>query len=761
MVEHEHGPTHPSRPAPEDRKATGVPCATCQRPVDPLRAARVAVFEDHFAYFCSPSCEARKPSVSASQHPDTHATRDSSEFSRAPLESHATHPLTRALTPLLDDEPEPLAAFEPLLTVEPAVEPLVTTTPPSPAPQLADPGLDLFRILLLLALLGSLLSIALNLAGDSGLALTARLLAVATGAVALGSARLTHPFGPESSHPAIVLFAPLVAVLLAVVARLLNDPRTGDWLTVTGVIVASPTIGLFLVTHFRATNEAERLALASALSVDGSRVVGDDLVRVPARDLRPGEEVVIAEGEPIPVDGTVVAGEGSVLPWRGASEVVNRKVGDHVVAGAFLRTGRLRILVSASGFERAYAALLLDPRRRADLVSGLARMPRLIAERGSVGAALVAALAAFASNLDWLEVLMVAISAQAAFFVLGLAESGPIYVTRAIRRALDRGIVFGNAEVLEQAARVTTAVFCARGTLLLGEPEVTSIDPFGNQTVRRVLELLAGAESSSNQPVATAVLRAARERGIRPDAVRSPTLQPGLGICAVASDGQSLVVGTRALMLREHIGVAMAEDKISELESLGQSVLLVALAGRLVGILGLQDGLRPGARAAVQHLLDVDVEPVLLSSDTRESSEAIARALDIEHVRTDVPNTERAEEIRRLAEGGLTVAVIGRSPSDDGPLLAAEVSVALDTAGCGSSEWHIQLASEDVRDAAFALRLAHRCRQATREASLIGLLAATLGAVGVALSLLPLFAGPLFAVVGSVVIMLRTASNRD
>jgi P-type E1-E2 ATPase len=292
------------------------------------------------------------------------------------------------------------------------------------------------------------------------------------------------------------------------------------------------------------------------------------------------------------------------------------------------------------------------------------------------------------------------------------------------------------------------AVFCARGTLLLGEPEVASVEALGGSTTETVLSLAAGAEAGASHPAATAILRAARARSIRPDGARSHNYKPGLGVTAVASGGQKLVVGSRALMLQERISVAAAEGAITDLEAVGRSTLLVALGGRLVGVVGLQDGLRPGARAAVQHLLDASVEPVLISGDARETCEAIGRALDVEHTRPEVLPSERAEEIRRLADGGATIAVIGQSPTDDGALGAADVSVALSSAGSPTAEWNVQLASDDVRDAAYAVQIAHRVRSEGRRILLIAAAPGLLAGLCVAFALLPPVAGPLAALVG-------------
>jgi P-type E1-E2 ATPase len=182
---------------------------------------------------------------------------------------------------------------------------------------------------------------------------------------------------------------------------------------------------------------------------------------------------------------------------------------------------------------------------------------------------------------------------------------------------------------------------------------------------------------------------------------------------------------------------------------------LVALGGRLVGLIGLQDGLRPGARAAVQHLLDVGVEPVLLSGDARETCEAIGRALDIDHLRPEIPPSERGDEIRRLADGGAIVAVVGRTPTDDGALAAADVSIALAAAGSSTAEWSVQLASDDVRDAAFAVRLAHDARREARLGLLLTLAPALVGTSLATLNLVPAPVAPLLALAGTLAALVR------
>jgi Cu+-exporting ATPase len=202
-------------------------------------------------------------------------------------------------------------------------------------------------------------------------------------------------------------------------------------------------------------------------------------------------------------------------------------------------------------------------------------------------------------------------------------------------------------------------------------------------------------------------------------------------------------------MLREKISVAVAEQKIAEIEGRGREVLLVALGGRLVGVIGMQDGLRPGSRAAVQHLLDAQVEPVLLSGDSRETCEAIGRALDIEHVRPEILPVDRALEIERLSQGGVTVAVIGHPRTDEAALSASDVAVAMPSMGGGPGEWAVTLASDDVRHGALAISLARRTKYEARAGLVLALAPGVAFALAVAFGVLPAAYAPLAGLFGA------------
>ena len=273
--------------------------------------------------------------------------------------------------------------------------------------------------------------------------------------------------------------------------------------------------------------------------------------------------------------------------------------------------------MSWAGTDRAWLRTVADPGRAAHVVAPIAKLARQLVERGSLAAAALAGLAAFVNNARPASVILAIAAAQLAVASVATAAIPSLHVMKGVLEALARGIAYRDGIAWDRAAQATAMVFCARGTLLLGEPQVAEIVQLGLATPEHLLSLVAGAELAASGPIASAVLREARARKLRADSVRSPTVVPGLGVTAITSSGEGCAVGSRVLMLNQHVPIAAVENRLAELEAHGRTVLLVAVNSKLIGMVALQDGVRPGARASVQYLLDAGIEPVLLSGDSR------------------------------------------------------------------------------------------------------------------------------------------------
>lgn len=686
-----------------------VACASCGTPTDPLRAPRVACYAAGFRYFCSADCR-------AAYTPEADKTPLAIKRPRlAPAASAAS--VSAASTSIGADTPptKTEVTAQVVATVNAPSTSLIGKISESPSPNE-----------LVVALVFGVLPTTLLLLGAGRLVSLAQAACVGLGFCFLARRqfmRRAH-LGYDGSY----LVGTGVLALSALIGCVARVAEATELAALAGLVVASSAIAL-MATEREAESLAARVSqIRRSLSLPGRRIlpsIGSDNVTpetelIPADELRPGEELLLDNGDAVPTDAVVVAGEATMRPWLDADATSLAAVGSPLVAGSRVLHGRLRAVITRTGQERAWLRCLSEDGLRRQF--GAAVASRRLVRHVSIGAAMVCALSVALSGADWLRIASVGALAHYLFANAGVAFAGTGAALSAVLSGLKRGIVFRSAADLDQAGHVSTAVFCARGTLLLGEPEVASVDAWGSADQDRVLSIAAGVQSASAEPIGIAVLRAARTRGIRPDGARNITNVPGLGMTAMSETGRAIVFGSRGLMLRERLGVAAAEKRLTELEASGRTVLLVAHDQRLIGLVALQDGLKPGARAAVQYLLDAGIEPVLLSGDSRQTCEALGRAVDIDHIRPEVLPVDRPVEIRRLRASGATVAVIGSSPLDDLPLGAAAIAVAMRSAGSSGAEWSVELASDDVREATFALRLAQTCRRSARARLLVAIL---------------------------------------
>jgi P-type Cu+ transporter len=748
-------------------------CLGCGHAVDPLRAGHVAILEGRFRYFCQAECKQAYLHAQGRAQEDVDTASppgvcDANGLTNGEADNHARLNLPMMAEPAAPQSPAPHpqesrgSGFSSALSLRSSVRtpkpPIDPSRAPVPTPGVAAPLAERLaarsqrRTTALAALdaLGIVCGVLVPATGLLGPMANAARVPLALAAWAALMVRLiSRGRDPADPHPLVVAVPATGAVAAACWASAMGDPGTVALTAFGGLSCAVALVVEVLVERARLRVRAARERIARALDVRVCAVQGEDRIDLHASEVKPGEQIVVEPGELVGVDATVTAGEARVVPWLGAQMEMVRREGDPVLAGARVVSSRLRMTTTWSGCDRAWVKLLSSRATRIDVASPTARAVRHTVERGAPVAAVVVGVAALAANAPPVEVLAVMCAGAMAFGAKAACSLVALHFSRAHLEALASGITYKDARAFERAASASLAVLSARGTVLMGEPEIVAIEPVGASDAQWVLSLAAGAETAATHPFAAAVLRAARMRGVRPDHVRNATAVAGLGITAIASTGERLVVGGRAIMLEEKIGAAVTDTRVSELEAQGRSVLLVALGDRLIGIIALQDGLRPGARAAVQKLLDARIEPVLLSGEARDTCETIGRALDIDHVRPEVLPAQRAAEVRALAEGGSVVAVIGHPAGDDGALGAADVAVAMGAAGSTPGEWSVVVASDDVRDAALALAIPHAARDRARIAIVLGATPGLIALLAIGFGVAPLAVAPIAALIGA------------
>jgi Cu+-exporting ATPase len=791
-----------------------LPCSGCGDAVDPLRAARVAVFGERFHYFCSSGCRERfapsnpplaraatpmaEPAPAGPARLPIAAVRPNATDDSADADDDAAHADDDAAdaddgaadaadgAAEADDAPASAAGYAdmPGHTESPACGPdadalscdeLGRDEPRADEPQLPRPkasspphagarvrpgqpelpraGLRCPELHVCAAIgLGALSVDLLWGAGSPGW-LVPGADAAALGLLCWGTWRREELVwrGPAL----LALLVPFAATLAALGSLLIEGRAASHSAGVAGAICFAAATSLALVSQQRQVHAAQRSRLEQALR--GS-------VRRPSTtsalgELRPGEEFLLELDDRAPADAVIVAGRALIEPWFESPLRIARQEGNTLLAGARVVDGAVRAVVRWAGMDRAWARLSLDPRRRADRHASPARLAERLSTTGALALGVLGALLAFSAQPHPALVLSSAAALAATLANIALPELVALQLSGGVYELLARGISFREPAALDRAAHTSAVVFCAEGTLFSDEPSVASIEPAGSLTKDDLLALLVGAFAGVGSPVATALQRCAQAYQVRPDGTRSPSHTPGLGVTAVASTGQSLVVGTRALLLGRRISVAGAEARIAELEALGRGVLLAALDGRYVGLVALQDGIAAGGRAAVQSLIDARVEAILLSGEARDTCKALACHLGIDHIRPEVAPEDRAAELRRLADSTPGLAVVGRASKDDAALGMVPLSINIDGAGGPLGRWDIDVASGDVRDAALAVHVARRLYADTTRA-IVTCCAPALIALFTQLLGLPAWFAPIAGVTGSVLAMHRSRRHQ-
>ncbi|OAX54113.1 heavy metal translocating P-type ATPase [Xanthomonas graminis] len=416
------------------------------------------------------------------------------------------------------------------------------------------------------------------------------------------------------------------------------------------------------------------------------------IVELDAAELIVGDVFVVAAGARVPVDGEVLEGHSSVdeAMLSGEAMPVAKAPGSRLFAATVNQFGMLRARATGVGADTLLAQII----RMVDAAQGSkAPIQHLVDRIAGVFVPVVIAIAMLTLAATWwlsgsfatALVHAVAVLVIACPCALGLATPTAIMVGTGV--GARAGILIRNAEVLERARALTTLVLDKTGTLTEGRAQVTAIGVAPGADATALLRLAAALEAGSAHPLAVAIVRRAADDGVRaalpvatPQAVET---LPGQGVRGRVA-GQAVALGSLA-WLRALCAQPLDAELLQRAEAAqaqGQSVVGIALDGRLAGYIAIADPLRDGALDAVARLKARGIEVIMLSGDNRHVAQAVAAQVGIQRVLAEVLPQHKAEEVRRLqAEPGAHVGMVGDGINDAPALAAADVSFAI---GAGS-----------------------------------------------------------------------------
>jgi len=445
-------------------------------------------------------------------------------------------------------------------------------------------------------------------------------------------------------------------------------------------------------------------------------------VEVPLSEVEPGQLVLVRPGERIPVDGDVLSGESDLdeSMLTGEPFPVERGPGERVHAGTLNGVGALSLRATGVGADTALGRITQAVHRAQ---SSRAPIQNLADRVSGVFVPLVLALAA-ATCVGWWAVdgVPAAITHALAVLViacpcaLGLAT--PTAVVVAGGRGAREGLLVKDAAALEHLARIDEIAFDKTGTLTTGRPELKSVLPADEPRADELLARVAAVERGSEQPLARALVSAARERDLPALHARAFAAEPGCGVRGEV-DGHALWIGSpRGALGREH-AEAHVDRLVEPLVARGETPVLVEEDGLLVLALGLTDVARPGAREVLAELDALGIAARILSGDDDAAVQALARELEVHDARARLTPEEKGVDLSAAVADGRRIAMVGDGINDAPALAEATVGIAMG----GGADVAIESADcallrDDLGRLPVLVRLARRAR-ATIRANLV------------------------------------------
>ncbi|MBO1511307.1 heavy metal translocating P-type ATPase [Metabacillus bambusae] len=408
-------------------------------------------------------------------------------------------------------------------------------------------------------------------------------------------------------------------------------------------------------------------------------------MNLPIEEVITGDIVYVKPGEKVPVDGEIFEGRSALdeSMITGESIPVDKTVGDVVIGSTINKNGFLKVKATKVGKDTALAQIIkvveeaqgskAPIQRLADVISGIF-VPIV------VGIAIVTFLVwyfvvspgEFAVALEKL----IAVLVIACPCALGLAT--PTSIMAGSGRAAEYGILFKGGEHLETTHRLDTVILDKTGTVTNGKPTLTDVILSNGFEEREFLKLVGSAERNSEHPLAEAIVEGIKEKGIDLGSSEHFEAIPGFGIESKV-ESKSLFIGTRRLMEKNNIDVGDILPKMENLEKQGKTVMLVAIDLQFAGVIAVADTIKETSQKAIERLKNMGLEVVMITGDNKQTAQAIANQVGIDHILAEVLPEGKAEEVKKLQKAGKKVAMVGDGINDAPALATADIGMAIGT----------------------------------------------------------------------------------
>ncbi len=498
---------------------------------------------------------------------------------------------------------------------------------------------------------------------------------------------------------------------------------------------------------------------ARQVSPDGDNVV-------PLEQVKVGDWLRVVPGDKVPVDGAVVEGRSSVEESMITGEAipVEKSVGDKVTGGTVNGSGSFVMRADRVGKDTLLGRIVdmvAEAQRSRAPIQGLADKVAKIFVPTVVGISILTFVLWFwlgpDPRLAHAIVNAVAVLIIACPCALGLAT--PMSIMVGVGRGAQEGVLVKSAEALERLEKVTTLVIDKTGTLTEAKPKLTDILPVDGFDAKEFLLLAASLEQNSEHPLATAIVKGAKESGAALEKVEAFQSVTAGGVTGTVR-GRKVIVGKLDFLKQEKImGLEAMAASAEKLQAEGKTAMYVAVDGRPAGILAVADPMKASTPDAIKGLHALGLKIVMLTGDNRKTADAVAGKLGLDDVVAGIDPAGKADYVKKLRAEGRYVAMAGDGINDAPALSAAEVGIAMGTGTDVAMESAgITLVKGDLGGIAKAIHLSHATMRNIRQNLVFAFLYNALGIPLAAGALYPFFGWLLSPIIAGAAMSLSSVS---
>ncbi len=486
--------------------------------------------------------------------------------------------------------------------------------------------------------------------------------------------------------------------------------RIGVYFEAAAVIISLTLLGQMLELRARSKTSAAIKSLLGLAPKTARRIQPDGREEdVPLTHVQVGDILRVRPGEKVPVDGKVTEGASAVdeSMLTGEPLPVTKRPGDKVIGATLNTSGSLVIRAEKVGAQTVLAQIVqmvaqaqrskAPMQRLADVVAGYFVM-------AVVGIALLSFFGwgIFGGERGWLFGLINGVSVLIIACPCALGLATPMSIMVATGKAATQGILFRDAAAIERLREIDTLIVDKTGTLTEGRPAFDRAIAAPGISENEVLRLAASLDQGSEHPLADAIVRAARGKGLALDKAEGFESSSGIGVRG-SVDGRRLALGNTVLMEQEGVDVSPLAAQAEDLRREGASVMHLAADGRLLGLLAVADPVKASTPEALAVLRQAGLRVIMATGDGETTARAVGQRLGIDEVHGEVKPADKLALVERLQKDGHIVAMAGDGINDAPALARADVGIAMGTGtDVAMSSAQVTLVKGDLRGIARA-----------------------------------------------------------